>query len=105
MVFLGGGLCRVQHGVPGVLRLRRRQVQLPEQRAVRHVGRLRLLQPGGAPQLGRHPPHRGRVQADHRRVAQRPLLPPGHRLILPSSTAKQAVRDGKATDFIINCFF
>ncbi|AQL01996.1 Lipase-like [Zea mays] len=69
---------RVQLGVPGVLRLGGRQVQLPEQRAVRHVGRVRVLQPGVAPQLGRHPPHRGRLQADHRRLAQRALLPPRH---------------------------
>ncbi|KAG2604315.1 hypothetical protein PVAP13_4NG037408 [Panicum virgatum] len=69
---------RLQHGVPDVLRRRRRQVQLPEQCAVRDVGRGGVLQPGGAPQLGRHPPHRGRLQADHRRLAQRRLLQPGH---------------------------
>ena len=73
-----GCACRLQHGVPDVLRRRRRQVQLPEQRAVRDVGRGGVLQPGGAPQLGRHPPHRGRLQADHRRLAQRRLLQPGH---------------------------
>uniref|UniRef100_A0A0A9C7Y2 Uncharacterized protein n=1 Tax=Arundo donax TaxID=35708 RepID=A0A0A9C7Y2_ARUDO len=73
-----GDCRRVQLDVRDVLRVRRRQVQLPEQRAVRDAGRVRVRQPGHAPQLGRHPPHRGRVQADHRRMAQRALLPPAH---------------------------
>jgi hypothetical protein len=64
-----------------VLRRRRWQVQLPEQRAVRHAGRVRVLQPVVVAELGRHPPDGDRVQEDRRRLAQRGLLPPGHSVL------------------------
>jgi hypothetical protein len=69
---------RVQLGVRDVLRVRWRQVQLSEQRAVWDAGRVPVRQPRVTPQLGRHPPHRGGLQAHHRRMAQRPVLQPAH---------------------------
>uniref|UniRef100_A0A8R7P5R1 GDSL esterase/lipase n=1 Tax=Triticum urartu TaxID=4572 RepID=A0A8R7P5R1_TRIUA len=69
---------RFQRGFRGVLRLRGRQVQLRQQSAVRDAGRGGVRQPGRPPQLGRHPPHRGSIQAHQRRLAQRALLQPAH---------------------------
>jgi hypothetical protein len=74
-------VCGFQHEPKGVLRRQRWQVQLPEQRAVRHAGRVRVLQPVVVPELGRHPPDGGGVQEDLRWLAQRGLLPPGHLVV------------------------
>ncbi|VAI82525.1 unnamed protein product [Triticum turgidum subsp. durum] len=72
---------RVQHEPEGVLRRRRRQVQLPERRQVRHVRRVGVRQPVVVAELGRDPPDGGGLQEDCRRLGQRALLPPGHPLL------------------------